>query len=256
MIDKNNADIMPRQQMAPSPDAYAWDILTDRETESIGFKEYLAIFGRRFWLMLGLLILTMGIGIIYTLTQRPVYEASARVVAMTTQTTSLPVSENDIPLLGELQALTRSRTVETQVEIMSSPDVIDEAFNRLPKYMRKSGFKSNKAPVWSYKIKSQKGTDVILVTGRAYTPSAAAAICKHNSGHLFSARFEAKQPGNAPSKNICRRADADSGKEIGRGQQAACIVQEKLAILRPINTSYGSSSKVIAAVCRPDCSKG
>lgn len=147
--------------------------LREQETEST--RSYLAVLWRRRWLMLAVAVAVLGLGMLYTFTRPPIYEASTRIVVVGSRP-STPVQETDVPLMGELQALTRSRSVETQLQIITSPSILQAAYEKLDPRIRAQGFESSTIPDWAYKVSSKKDTDIIEVTGRAYTPTAAAML--------------------------------------------------------------------------------
>lgn len=145
------------------------------EPETVDVREYLAIIHRRRWVMLAIIAAVMSLGMLYTLTRRPVYESSAKIVVVTSSQ-GIPVAQNDLPILSDLQALTRSRSVDTQVEIISGADLLEDAYRSLSPSMRKRGFESSALPSWAFTVAGKKSTDLIVVTTRAYRPEAAAAL--------------------------------------------------------------------------------
>ncbi|MCE5324013.1 polysaccharide biosynthesis tyrosine autokinase [bacterium] len=144
------------------------------EPHQVDIQQCTSVLFRRWKTMLLTVILVFGLGMLHTCTRQPIYESSAKLVVVTTGSSSS--TENDIPLINDLQALTRSRSVDTQVEIISSPDLLEEAFDRLNMSMKKYGFKSTAFPGWACNVAAKKDTDIISITARAYIPSAAAEL--------------------------------------------------------------------------------
>lgn len=155
-------------------DSHAENYMQDEETSTRGYN-YLSVFWRRKWLILLILALVLGAGALYTLTKQPIYESSAKIVAVNNQASN-SFSESDAPILGELQSLTRGRSVATQIEMILSPDILTESYNRIRPEIRTDGFRSSNIPEWSYGVTTKGDTDVITVIGRAYTPEAAAML--------------------------------------------------------------------------------
>jgi len=178
-----NQDQSLQQWRAPFPEPYAPEMMQPLQV-SADRQDYLSMFLRRKWIMLGVLAIVFGFGMLYTLTQRPIYESSARLVVASNIGTGT-VAENELPLLSDLRALTRSRSVDTQVEMISSPDLLNEAYESLAPTIRSEGFGETKLPDWSVKVEARKNTDVIVITGRAYTPTAAAALANTIANNYF-----------------------------------------------------------------------
>ncbi|MHB9035605.1 MAG: GumC family protein [Armatimonadota bacterium] len=154
---------------------YGADVPFQEEPHGIDIHYYLSVFSRRWWIVVITVATVLGLGMLYTYTREPIYESSAKIVVVGTRS-AVPTAENDIPILNDLQALTRNRSVDTQVEIMSSPDLLEQAFGRLSPSVQSKGFKSVAVPGWACLIAAKKDTDIISVTARAYTPYAAAEL--------------------------------------------------------------------------------
>ena len=175
MAIRSQNDNLPIRQASNLP-AYSTDIPMPVEQEEMDIHGYISMFLRRRRLILLTLAAVFVIGMLYTATRKSMYESTAKIVVATNQS-NVASSEGE-SLFNNVQALTGSRSVETQLEIVQSPDLLQEAFNRLSPEMRKTGFKSKDIPTWAYRISQSKDADIIAVTGRAYTPSAAAELAK------------------------------------------------------------------------------
>jgi len=149
-----------------------------QEAESIDIGELLQVLYRRRRLMQ---VVTLGIfilGMIYALMQHPMYE-SVTTILVTANSGGGGGGNANMPLLSELQALTQSRSVETQVEILTNPDLLEQAFMAMPKTLRLEGFglesfdpqKTGKRVI----VGSKKNTDIVTITVRASTARSAAA---------------------------------------------------------------------------------
>lgn len=192
-------------------DAAHAEAIARGEPDAVSMREYIAIFYRWRWLVAACFAVIFALGTVYTLTRRPVYESAAKIVVVGTRS-GAPTSENDIPLISDLQALTRSRSVETQVEIMSSADLLDEAFRNLRPKIRERGFRSDSIPDWAYRIAGRKNTDIIVVTARAYTPKAAAALANTIVGTYFTRDLE-------QNNQATRQARIYAGKKMTLAQR-------------------------------------
>lgn len=175
--EKLGGDVRNALQILREP-----DYLAPTQTEDTSLQEYIAVFYRRRWLMLATVAVVCLMGLLYTATRKPIYQSTAKIVVVTGTSGSSAASD---PLIGGLQALTRSRSIDTQTEIVASDDLLEEAFNSLSPDMRAKGFRSDSIPGWAYKISPKKNTDIITVTGCAYDPQAAAALANSISDTYF-----------------------------------------------------------------------
>ena len=182
MRQERRNGIQPRENSLP--DTFAPDTYVQSKPGGIDLRDLLSICLRWRWVMLGTLAAVFAAGMAYTLTRRPVYESSAKIVVFT-RTGGMSVPTDDIPLLSDLQALTRSRSVVTQAEIISSRDILDEAWKALSPKARSSGFGGDSLPGWACSISAKKDTDIINVTGRAYNPAAAAELANTIANTYF-----------------------------------------------------------------------
>lgn len=143
---------------------------------AIDLREFVLMFSGRWRMMMLVMALVVGLGVLYTMTRPPLYEASAKIVVASSRGGATISDKNDAPFLADLQALKSGRSVNTQVEIMSSPDLLVEAFLELPSSLRARGFRSSSLPRWASRITAKKDTDIVIVTARAYAPEAAAKL--------------------------------------------------------------------------------
>jgi capsular exopolysaccharide synthesis family protein len=129
-------------------------------------REQLEVFWRRRWVVIAVTILFTALGVVYTITRKPIYQAVVKLALITESTKSAPTSTDDI--LSSLE-LTSTRNTDTQVEIMKSPDLLDKAFAQIPANSRQKGFESDTIPSWSYSIDAKPDSDVVNITASAYT---------------------------------------------------------------------------------------
>ena len=165
-------------------DTYSPPVAVQQGQAGMQQNEYLPALYRRRWIILATIITVFTAGMIYMKTKRPIYESVAK-VAIVTGDAGLATSENDVPLLSDLRALTRNRSMDTQVELMSSPALLRDAFGRLGDKLRLKGYGKRKLPAWGFKIAAKKESDVILIVGRAHDPAAAAALANNIADGYF-----------------------------------------------------------------------
>ncbi len=154
------------------------------EADAPELRDLLSVLSRRRLVMLVTVAVVFALGLLYTVLTRPIYESSAKMVVAGSRA-GAPVTANDVPWLSDVQALTRSRSVDTQVEVIAGADLLDEAYHAMDPRLRGSGFGRIHLPRWAYRISNKKNTDVIVVTGRAYNPDAAAALANSIANTYF-----------------------------------------------------------------------
>jgi capsular exopolysaccharide synthesis family protein len=164
--------------------------IEDLQDSPVDFAAYWRIIRRRWKTALAIALIIFGLATARTLHQKKIYEAEAKLVVVT-KSPSLDAAGGD-SILGGLDALKQGRNVDTQVELINSPDLLERAFFRTlsAKYWTggkpdfwtaqdvRAGF-GNVLPTgasnsWTETIKSRPDTDVIMITAHAYTPKAAA----------------------------------------------------------------------------------
>lgn len=134
-----------------------------------------AVVRRRWIAMLAALLITLAVGVVYTLTKKPVYESRSLVTVVTTP--PVPGRSDDVRLLNDLLALTRNNSVTSHIQMILSPEVLQTAIARLDPMQVKRGFGANTVPRWAIDIGIQEKTsEVISVVARSYDPVTAADL--------------------------------------------------------------------------------
>jgi succinoglycan biosynthesis transport protein ExoP len=131
---------------------------------------------RRRWRLMALtMVAVLAIGAIYTLCKKPIYESTALVMVVASPPSS-SVPDN-LRVLSDVTAFTRSASVESHLQLIQSPEVLRTAFLRLQSDERAKGFESSTLPKWAVSVTTAvKESDVISVMGRSYDAKAAADI--------------------------------------------------------------------------------
>ena len=160
------------------------DYRVEYDPDEADLRGHMAMLYRRRKLIVGIMAAVFFVGMLYTLTRRPIYESVAKILVFT-EKPGMASSNADLPIIRNLEAITGSRSIDTQIEILSSPDLLDSAFKKLDPAIRREGFRQDAIPGWACKISQAKDADVIAVTGRAYTPEAAAALAKAVAAEYF-----------------------------------------------------------------------
>ena len=170
MISRNQQNT----QNAPIGSDLASPPLQLPEQDSLDLGEFINIFYRRRWVILLGAIAIFALGMFYTLRQRQVYESTGSILVLTSA--SKQTAKSDDPIVADLQALTEGKSLDTQVEILSSNDFLQKAFTKLSVDDRLQGFGSETYDGDWVKIANKKGTDIVMIKASAYTPNAAKAL--------------------------------------------------------------------------------
>lgn len=152
------------------------------DDDIMSLRDYIAICMRYRGLVVVVAALVFILGAIYTSMHRPVYKATAKVL-VTTQSGTNAVDE--MPLLANVQALTRNRSVETQVQIISSYDLLNEAYQQLPATVRRRDFGSMTLPQGVVRVEGKRDTDIIEISARAKRPSSASLLANQVAALYF-----------------------------------------------------------------------
>ncbi|MHB1456520.1 MAG: GumC family protein [Armatimonadota bacterium] len=124
MRKEQNGNSNQPAQLAPT-----FDETSGSDYETINIQEYIGILFRRHRLMIATLVIVLLLGAIYTLTRTSIYQTTAKIVVVTNGPGGGAGASSSIPLLNDLQALTKSRSTDTQVEIIESHDLLDKAYH-------------------------------------------------------------------------------------------------------------------------------
>ncbi len=217
-------------------------------------REYAALLVRRKWLMAATFLVVFGLGMLYTFTRRPIYESSAKVVVATTVSTN-PVNEEDVPLLSDLRALTRSRSVDTQVDLISSPELLEEAFGALGPAVRARGFGSSKLPKWAARVAARKNTDIVVVTGRAYTPAAAAALANTIVNLYFKHDLERNNQATRQARRYAGEQMATAEKELAYASADLASYKRRTGLYAPEQQLAKAAEQTVELSMQLDAAK-
>jgi len=184
--------------------------------------------------MLATFIVVIILTLLATFIPKKIYESNAQIV-MNAKNQQQSMSDE---LLDMLNFNDQSRTIDTDIEIMQSPDLLDKAFKDLSAKEQKEGFdydpndpqfKEKLVPDWAYKIDSKHDTDVITVIVRSHKASVSAhlanLICKEfldqnrdheNESAHNAAKFVKNQMDQSDSDlKVAQKALADFKRQSG-----------------------------------------
>jgi capsular exopolysaccharide synthesis family protein len=231
MIPKGRKFVPKPTDMQAMDTAHPWASPLG-EPRAADARDYLASLLRWRWLMLAVFVVVCGLGAAYTLTRRPVYEATAK-IAVVGAPGSVSRPENDIPLLSDLQALTRIRSVGTQADIIASPELLQEAFDSLGSKTTKQGFGSNDVPGWAHNINTKRDTDIIMVSGRAYTPAAASGLANAIAETYFKRDVRQSNQITRQARQFAETKLAITAKELSAANQELADFKKQTGLFAP-----------------------
>lgn len=149
------------------------------EVDYLNFSRIWDVFCRRKWLMLIVFLLVVIPGVLYTKSQKRIWEATAMMVVPTAR--PMTSSAEDLGLLTDLVELAKSRSVIGITQVLKSNDLIWGASQKLGADGLLKGYGTKAAaegmvPDWALSFDMQKDSDVITVVGKAYDPDVAATL--------------------------------------------------------------------------------
>jgi succinoglycan biosynthesis transport protein ExoP len=137
-------------------------------------RSYVQMLTRQRWVILLSFILLMELGLVWVFSRPQLYRSKAEVLVAPAERGGMPggTLEQNIALM------TSVRSVSTEIKMLHSPDLLDEAFATLPAKLRATGFqtKNTKLAVYPVAIENPKDTDVIGIEVTARNPEAAATF--------------------------------------------------------------------------------
>lgn len=198
----------------------------------IDLSELISIFYRRRWIMLGVVAIIVCLGFFYTITRKPIYETTAEIVVVA-NSAGPSASSSDISIISDLQALTRSRSIDTQAAILSSKNLLKKAYESLPIDLRENGFGSQKIPSWAWKITSKKNTDVIDITIKSYDPVAASTLANNISAAYFQRDLEKNQQATSQARKYAEEQLDLIDADLAKANSELSSYKQKTGIVSP-----------------------
>jgi len=169
-----------RQERRPSPR------LAGEETEAaLDLQRLLTIACRRWKVVVASFVGCVAVVAAYTWMSRPVYKATASLLV---DTSTRRMASDELPLLSELMATVGTRSVETQAEILNSPQLQRKAIARLSPTGQPTLV--GRRPI---DVQVIRQTDIIAVSALSYSPETAAALANAVCEEYISSTREGKR---------------------------------------------------------------
>lgn len=199
---------------------------TTSAQETIDFGELVQVAFRRRWLIIIGLILIFGLGMARTLTEQPIFEATTSIIVTSDRSmyASMP---------NPLQAITQTRSVDTQVEILKSADLQEVAFYKLSADERLKGFGSEDFTGASARINATKNTDVITINVRAQDADAAASYANSIAQTYLEQDLENNRKETGLARAYVERQLEKVRGDLSRANSAFAAYKEKSGLVAP-----------------------
>ncbi|HEY3378880.1 MAG TPA: polysaccharide biosynthesis tyrosine autokinase [Armatimonadota bacterium] len=193
------------------------------------------IITRRWQLMVSIILvfLVAGVGEIYL--RPPIYRAvsSIQVVTESSPAADADALDSDFPPLADLRALSRGRSVDTQVEILNNLDLLTTAFGQLTETDRQAGFTAKQKPSDPVAISAKPNTNIINITVRARDPEAAAAFANSIADTYFASDQITKQQLMRQAREFIAQRLAETRAESERAKAALADYQAQTGLVSP-----------------------
>ena len=185
-------------QLDAQPDA-TWQ----GDEDGIDLRQAAAVFARRWWLVVAALAACTAAAALYTSVSPWVYEGKVTVLVDTKGSSQ---ATGDNPIIEGLAALSQSRSIQTQAEIMKSYPIVDGALATL------AASQAEQVQNKRIQVKALRDTDIIEITVPATSPEVAVAMA-----------------------NAMARCYIEQMQQTNRADLSAMLayVTEQLAVLKP-----------------------
>jgi succinoglycan biosynthesis transport protein ExoP len=145
----------------------------EEESEDVDVRQILTMLRRRWKILLTTFVAVVTLGVIYTWTVRPVYQATTKILVDSQK------SSSELPIFSDLLGASQARSVDTQIEILKSIPVQKGARQRLASAPQVPA--DVKAAIDEYaepQVLAVGDTDVVDVSIYTYNPRASAALSR------------------------------------------------------------------------------
>jgi succinoglycan biosynthesis transport protein ExoP len=217
----------------------------DASEDNFNLQEFLAVFYRRRWIMLGTFLLIFVVGMVNTLRQRPIFEATAKILV--SKDAGVFGGSSDLDIVNDLKEFKRSGSVDTQVEIISSPDLLEEAYSGLSLANRQKGFGSTALPFWAVRVSAKKDTDIIVISVRAYDKAAAATLANKVATTYFDRDVEQS---NQATRKVRQYVEANLSKvrqDLNRANAQLSAFKQSTRLIAP-QAQITKSAELVATM--------
>ncbi|MHB9131496.1 MAG: GumC family protein [Armatimonadota bacterium] len=201
------------------------------EEMPVDFSTLWMVIIRRRWISIGVVLVICATGILYTAMQPRVFQATTKIMVDSMQDSH----ENDqVRVLSELRTLTRSRSIETQVEVISSSDILHDAYQKLSLEQRTKGFSSPATvPEGAVTIFPKRDTDIIEITVQSHEPDSSAALANLVAKEYFEKDLDYSNQATKKAREYVEGQLTSIGQELKAANSALSQFKKQSGLFSP-----------------------
>lgn len=154
------------------PADYVSGVSVDKD--EINLSGYVDVIQRR-WLAVVIVIVIFAALGLYNVQKKPLVYMSVCDVIVKSSSGITRYNMNDFSAISNLSSLVGTKSLDTNIEMVKSPDVIKDAYSRLSSEEKKSGF-HNRIPYDKVSAGNRNETEIISITVKAFNPDVAAKM--------------------------------------------------------------------------------
>ncbi|HEX2950828.1 MAG TPA: polysaccharide biosynthesis tyrosine autokinase, partial [Armatimonadota bacterium] len=240
-------DIVPIPGESPRPailEGYGSDYYYGRTTSKSALaRSYIQIFIRQRYVLFTAFFAVMAIGLLVLLTRPTMYRSTAEMLV----TPIGNINQDTENLAQNIGTMTRVRSVATELRLLNSPDLLDEAFAALPMGARKKGYGTTQRslPRYPITIANPRDTDVITVEVMAKDPDAAAQLANQVLETNISRTQETTKHIAELATNHVDTELADCDVDLRKSLAELAAVKRSKAIV-DVNTQASADSQALS----------
>lgn len=203
--------------------------MEDRESIDLDLGRYLQTLKRRWFPVLGVFCITVGLSVYATKFLEPTYESSGKLLFKVDRTSSLAGIGEE---LGELRALLADQTpLSTQIEIISSNRLLQEVIDRLNLTYEDGQLLSPEDLRNNLEVKIIGGTDIVYLSYSSKEPQETADVVNTLMDVYLQKSIEMNQQEAVEARQFISQQLPDVQEEVFRAEQALRDFKEKNQVL-------------------------
>jgi len=202
------------------------------ERREFELRDYaIILMRRRWWVVLAFLITTCSAAL-YTLSQEPIYESSARVLIST---------QNNSPVVGAqggvAGTLLEGQDMETQLEILRSPGLLKEAIDAVPRDLKP-------VRLAGVNIGQVKRTNIVSISIRSPKPQVAAAVTNALGEAYVQRSLDLNRRATKQALSYLAEQISVATRELDEAESALRAYKERTGIMAVDAATGGQAGRV------------
>ncbi len=203
--------------------------MEDRESIDLDIGRYFQTLKRRWFPVLGVFCMMVGLSVYATKFLEPTYESSGKLLFKVDRTSSLAGIGEE---LGELRALLADQTpLSTQIEIIYSNRLLQEVIERLNLTYEDGVIKDPEDLKHNLDVKILGGTDIVYLSYSSKDPQEAADVVNTLMEVYLQKSIEMNQQEAVQARQFISQQLPNVQEEVFRAEQALRDFKEKNQIL-------------------------